>query len=76
MCNKCMTLSVLETSLPMQRSHDTLASSIWAKNWCAEHNRYNWLHMTENISFPQIVHAGGGDDKRYWWSSWIDVPQK
>ena len=28
-----MTLSVLETSLPMQRSHDTLASSIWAKNW-------------------------------------------
>ena len=26
-----MTLSVLETSLPMQRSHDTLASSISAK---------------------------------------------
>ena len=43
MCNKCMTLSVLETSLPMQRSHDTLASSIWAKNWCAKRNRYNWL---------------------------------
>ena len=29
-----MTLSVLETSLPMQRSHDTLASGISAKNWC------------------------------------------
>ena len=25
---KCMTLSVLETSLPMQRSHDTLAASL------------------------------------------------
>ena len=25
---KCMTLSVLETSLPRQRSHDTLASGI------------------------------------------------
>ena len=34
----------LETSLPMQRSHDTLASGIWAKNWCAKRNRYNWLH--------------------------------
>ena len=29
-----MTLSVLETSLPMQRSHDTLAFGIWTKNWC------------------------------------------
>ena len=29
-----MTLSVLETSLPMQRSHDTLALDISAKNWC------------------------------------------
>ena len=27
---KCMTLSVLETSLPMQRSHDTLALGISA----------------------------------------------
>ena len=31
-----MTLSVLETSLPMQRSHDTLAFGIWTKNWCLE----------------------------------------
>ena len=31
---KCMTLSILETSLPRQRSHDTLASGISAKNWC------------------------------------------
>ena len=35
---KCMTLSVLETSLPMQRSHDTLTLDIYAQNWCAEQN--------------------------------------
>ena len=40
-----MILSILETSLPRQRSHDTLASGIWAKNWCAKRNRYNWLHL-------------------------------
>ena len=28
------TLSVLETSLPMQRSHDIIASGISAKNGC------------------------------------------
>ena len=33
---KCMTLSILETSLPMQRSHDTLALDISAQNWCAK----------------------------------------
>ena len=27
-CARCMKLSVLETSLPMQRSHDTLVSDI------------------------------------------------
>ena len=31
-----MTFLCLETSLPMQRSHDTLASSISAENWCLE----------------------------------------
>ena len=31
---RCMTLSVLETSLPMYRSYDTLASDISAPNWC------------------------------------------
>ena len=31
---KCMTLSILEAILPRQRSHDTLAFSTWAKNWC------------------------------------------
>ena len=35
---KCMALSVLETSLPMQRSHKTLALDISAQNWCAEQN--------------------------------------
>ena len=45
---KCMTLSVLETSLPMQRSHDTLAFGIWTKNWCLGVDRKGaWLsgHM-------------------------------
>ena len=40
---KCMTLSVLETSLPMQRSHDILAIlafGIWSKNWGLEVNNY------------------------------------
>ena len=36
-----MTLSVLETSLPMQRSHDTLAFGIWTKNWCLEASLVN-----------------------------------
>ena len=31
---KCMTLSILETSLPRQRSHASLAFSIKAKNRC------------------------------------------
>ena len=31
-----MTFLCLETSLPMQRSHDTLASRISAENWCLE----------------------------------------
>ena len=29
-CTKCMTLSALEISFPMQRSHDTLVSDISA----------------------------------------------
>ena len=33
-CAKWMTLSVLETSIPMQRNHDILASDISAYNWC------------------------------------------
>ena len=50
---KCMTLSVLETSLPMQRSHDTLAFGIWTKNWCLESERgmHHWL--TAWGSLPQ-----------------------
>ena len=37
-----MELSILDSCLPRQRSHDTLAFSILAKNWCSvaslEHN--------------------------------------
>ena len=53
---KCMTLSVLETSLPMQRSHDTLAFGIWTKNWCLESERgmHHWL--TAWGSLPQRLH--------------------
>ena len=32
-CAKCMTLSILEKSLPMQRSYDILASDISGLNW-------------------------------------------
>ena len=38
-----MTLSVLETGLPMQRSHDTLAFGIWTKNWCLGFDRMRGL---------------------------------
>ena len=31
-----LTFSILETSLPRQRSHDTLASDTWVQNWCLE----------------------------------------
>ena len=42
-----MTFLCLETSLPMQRSHDTLASSISAENWC--------LEITLPLLFPCIA---------------------
>ena len=48
-CNKCITLSILETSLPRQRSHDSLASSICTQNWCVKHNWYNWLDLCNNL---------------------------
>ena len=64
MCNKCMTLSVLETSLPMQRSHDTLASGIWAKNWCAKRNRYNWLHSRCAIQGPDFSRLNQEREKK------------
>ena len=32
-----MTLSVLETSLPMYGSHEILASDISVKNWCLKY---------------------------------------
>ena len=38
---KCMALSILETSLSRHRSYDTLASGIWAKNWCLETSLVN-----------------------------------
>ena len=34
-CNAC-DMSILETSLPMQRTHDTLCSDICAKSLCLE----------------------------------------
>ena len=38
---KCMTLSVLDTSLPMQQSYDTLALDISALNWCLKASLVN-----------------------------------
>ena len=59
-----MTLSVLETSLPMQRSHDTLASSIWAKNWFQNvtgttgYMAPNWDEPTGATSPQAILFSG------------------
>ena len=41
-----MTLSVLETSLPRLRSHDTLALDISAQNWCLG---VNWLTVQGDL---------------------------
>ena len=50
-CARCMVLSVLEMSLPMQRSHDTLASSISAKTGVLEY-RVTAQAVTLTIGSP------------------------
>ena len=67
---KCMTLSVLETSLSLKRSHDTLASGISAKNWCLEviaKDLHHWLTAWGSSFHSQQLHG----------TQWeIDVPTR
>ena len=54
-CAKSMTLFVLETSLPMQRSHDTLAPDISAHSWCAKQNvTRGYIHFITKSLYQEI----------------------
>ena len=37
-----MTLSILEISLPMQRSHDSIPQAVKVKNWCVNLSYHEW----------------------------------
>ena len=60
MCKR-LTLSVLETSLPMQRSHNTLVTDICSNNWCAMGCKTQGITLTPIFTDHPTNLATGAD---------------